>query len=1147
MMKTALQLAASAIGVAGLLVSVASQATDLSELPLKASVLAKPNVIWGMDDSGSMDWEALLNTSSGVVWWNGSSAWDSTNQRPLSYSASYYPYEYLFPVGTATGGQIYAYNSVNGLVLPPTTQFAWLRSAKFNSLYYDTSVTYSAWAPAYLSGTTTTSYPNATTTAAKSHPATSSSTTLDVANAWSSSSTNFLTNGYTFFFQNGMKIPSGSVVTLTGASSGPCSATGTLTSDKTVTAGYCWVAVPYFPATFWYPETCTADNTSLTSNCVTGPDGTTTLKRYEIKSTVTSYPSGRTYADELQNFANWFTYYRKRKLMLAGSMGQVLENITGLRMGVVPFNNRTTITMNDADSTDITKNRLAVLGKFYLNGLTANGTPTLSTIKHIGTQLESDTNIIKYACQKNSAFVVTDGFANDYPQTSPSYQSGLSSSTYGSGSPYATTSANTQSDLALVYYTNRLRASGSSPLAAGLVPISTSTAASADKNPNLHMNFYAISLGARGSQYSPGRDAYSDPPTWVTPANDDPTMLDDLWHATVNGRGKMYLATTPTETAKSIDAGLRDILDSVGAQSGIAVSSVNLSRGDGYAYMARYNPWRWSGDLTANAINPTTAVISTTSTWSAATLLAARDWTTRQIASTNGSGGVGFTATGVGSLVNPSSTWGDTALVMNYLRGDRTNEGSLFRNRASLMGAVINAEPVISRNDNVVYVASGEGMLHAFDTAQTSNRGQELWAYVPYNVLPDIGQTTDRAYSFKTQLDGTPALGTYSGGKLLVAGLGAAGRQYYALDVTTPRTNTEANAASWVKWTFPAAGDTATQAKVGQTVGRPLIVNTAAGYRVVVTSGYNSTADGKGRLFVLDPSSGAVLKEFITPDGTLSSESGVAQVAGYQEADGTVRYVFGGDLLGNVWRFDLDAATGTAPDKMAILKGPTGALQSVTAAPALAEVAGRRVVLVGTGRLLDVTDWGNSLVQTVYAIAEGSTLSSVRTSLVQQTYTGHSTDTITTTAVNWTTGRGWYMDLPAGEHANTRPSIDYDKVAFTTNVAGASDCTASSYYYIVDIGTGGAPANATFVSTQISSKYNASEVTVVAVQPPSSTCTVDCDPPPGCTKGDPRCDCPAGTDRVLVQTTAGTTELRCGSTPASVAPSKNSWREIFRQ
>jgi type IV pilus assembly protein PilY1 len=59
----------------------------------------------------------------------------------------------------------------------------------------------------------------------------------------------------------------------------------------------------------------------------------------------------------MQNFANWFTYYRKRKLSLAGSMGEVLENLTGVRMGTLRFcaghadATPPAITMYDADAT----------------------------------------------------------------------------------------------------------------------------------------------------------------------------------------------------------------------------------------------------------------------------------------------------------------------------------------------------------------------------------------------------------------------------------------------------------------------------------------------------------------------------------------------------------------------------------------------------------------------------------------------------------------------------------------------------------------------------------------------------------------------------------------------------------------------------
>lgn len=1121
-MRPVLQALVSVLALGGLLVPVAthSQTTSLSELPLKASALAKPNVVFGMDDSGSMDWDVLLNTNSGLVYWNGTSAWNSTTNAPLAYNDFFVPYAYLFPVGTSLGGAIYAYNAWYGQAVPPTTQFAWLRSPRYNPLYYNTRETYKPWSPAYVNGGTVT-YANASTTATRSHPATETSPTLALGANWASTRTdgsdngNWTSNGWRFYVQAGMRLPVGSRVPMRDDHTNVCNweySERTTTQEVTVPEGRaCWASIPYFPATFWNAETCTVDNT----NCITGPDGQT-LRRYEIRGTNT-YPSGRDTAAELQNFANWFSYYRKRKLMLAGSMGQVLENITGLRMGVNAFSERGTITMLDADSTTASSNRLAAAGRFYLNSMSALGTPTLATIDHIGKQFDTDTNIVRFACQRNSTFIVTDGFANDLGLAAPSYNA----ATYGSGSPYATTFDGTQAALALAHYTNRLRASGTNALTAGLVKPSTSNAPSADKNTNLHLNFYAISLGVRGSQYSPTRDPYTDAPTWTMPLNDDPSMIDDLWHATINGRGKMYLATTPKETADSIEQGLYDILNFPGAQSGVTVSSVNLGASDGFAYMARYTPARWAGDLTANSINSATAEISSTPTWSAATILAARDWTTRQIAASDGTSGVAFAAatTSIVDVVNPSDTWGADADLFAYLRGDRSKEGTSFRSRTSLMGAVINAQPVLDRDQGVVYVASGEGMLHAFDTRSGADRGKELWAFVPFPVLADIGQTAARSYSFKTQLDGTPTVGKVSDtSKMLVAGMGAAGRHYYALDVTTPRSNTQANASTWVKWTFPARNDTTYTARVGQTVGKPLVVKTAAGYRVVVTSGYNSS-DRIGRLFVLNPATGAVEKEFATAT-TASTDMGLAHVAGFLESTGLVRYVYGGDLLGNLWRFDLDAASGSTPSLVATFRGPGNVAQPVTAAPDLTVIGTQRVILIGTGRMLDTGDWGSSATQTFYALTDGATLSNPRGTLVEQVFT-RSTDSITTSSVNWDTQRGWFMDLPSGEQANTRPSVAYGAVVFSTNKAGASDCSASSWMYVVDIKSGGKSTAVDYVSSQISATENASAVTVV------STTRNDL-------KG-------------LIQTTdAGSRNPNLGNAQL-VGPSKNTWREVRRR
>jgi type IV pilus assembly protein PilY1 len=1071
-MKTRFQLVFCAAALGTLLAGAASGNTPLSDLPLRSSALAKPNVIFSMDDSGSMDWELLLDTGNGVAWWDGTSAWNTAAGKPLAISPNV-PYAYLFPLGSGAGGAVYNAGSTYGQAVPPINQLAWLRSAQFNPSYYDTRITYRPWAPATL-GETLRNWPDANPAAASAHPAVPGAPTLALNQAWTAANTQFMAEGYRFYVQAGMSLPPGAVVRTSNAGAGGQPCTGeteqTLVANQTVPAGAaCWASIPYYPATFWQAEACT-----LGPDCVARPDGAGTLRRYEIRPGAAGFPSGRGYAAEMQNFANWFSYYRKRKLMLAASMGQVLENISGLRLGVDPFNVKRPITMYDADAASETANRFAAAGQFYLNGMQMLGTPTHAAMKQAAAHFEADTGVVQYACQRNNLFVVTDGFSNSASTEVPSYDR----SRFGGTAPYAPTAEGSLADLGLLFYTQRLR----TDLPAGRVPISASTAPNADRNPDLHINTYGLSLGVRGSVWPTNLDPFVTAPNWPTPVGDTPAMLDDLWHATLNGRGQMYLATTPQETAASIKAGLEDILANKGAQGGFSVSSVNLGRGDGRAYLASYDPAGWTGDLEAVPLNADTGELAPIAAWSAADNLNARPWTERVIATHNGSTGVGFTAGNIGSLLNPGNAWGPTEALVAYLRGNRSGEGTQYKLRQSLLGAVINAEPAIDRDTQVAYLATGEGMLHAFDL-RDSAPGRELWAYVPGLKLADLGRTSARSWSFRTQLDGTPVLRRLDdGSKLLVAGMGVAGRGYFAIDVSNPRGLSEAALASRVKWEFPRVGDAAMAAKMGQTVGRPYIVKLQGGATVVlVSSGYNNSFDGRGRLWVLNPANGEVIKEFVTPEGTPGAEAGLAQFSPFAEADGSVREVFAGDLLGNVWRIDLLAnpAAAGAVTKLAQLRDPSNNPQPVTAAPELMAWQGQRVVLVGTGRLLDPSDFGSPRVQSFYAIASGAPLANVRSQLVQRNLNVAGNGSLTGAEFSWATQRGWYLDLPPGEHVNHRPALAYGAVAFVANRTGGSNCEASARLLVVDVLTGGRFARSEFVSTVLSSNSNTSGVTAL--------------------------------------------------------------------
>ena len=1072
-MRDAMRLGRATTALAALLFALVSQATNVAELPLKTSLLAKPNVIFGLDDSGSMDSEVMLATNDGAFWWNyaDSNGWKVDSAHPITSlrsvssplfnavgdaSSTWRKMVYLFPNGQGTGKRTYGDDANDHFAIAPTPQFAFLRSSDHNPIYYNPLVTYKPWSPAYISAAV--SYGNATATAAKAHPV-SGTSTYNLAAVRSSTASNEV-----FTMLPGMRIPAYAKYCNASDSCTPNTDAGS--TGKQVTSGKYRASISFWPATYWVKEPCTLD-TSDNSGCTTAPNGDT-LKRYEIKSGNT-FPSGRSHADELQNFANWFTYYRKRKLMLSAAMGETLENLTGMRLGVVVFNNHKTVTMYDTDAASAANNGKRVAGVFYQTD-GSGGTPTRNTLSYIGEQYRNTSSVVEYACQRNSAFIVTDGFANASGGSVPGY----TQATWGTGAPYQSIFSGTLADIALSYYTLNTRPA----MATGRVPVTT-----ADANPNLHMTTYGLTMGARGTLWEGNGTARPTSATaWPNPNQDrSPTSVDDLWHATINGRGQMYTASTPEETALRIQAGLTDILAQVGAQSSLAVSSINLARGDSQAYLGTYNPAGWAGNLTANPIGSTDGVMTPTPNWTASALLGARDWTGRTIATYRDGAGLAFSAANVGSVVNPDGAWGTDAAVVDYLRGNRNGEGSRFRTRTGLLGAVINAEPVVGREDKLVYLASGEGMLHAFDTVT----GHEHWAFVPGAVLPNLGQISDRAYAFRSRLDATPTLGKLAGNgkRILVGALGAAGRSYYALDVSAPRNLSEAALASAAMWQFPTSGDAATLAKMGYSYGRPVIGKTSSqGDVVLVTSGYDNATtvgDGKGRLWMLDANTGAVLREFVTTEGTAGgAEAGLSHVSALRESDGTIRHVYGGDLLGNLWHFDLN--TGTAV-KVAALKDASGTAQPVTAAPELVTIGDKRVILVGTGRLLDIIDFGSSKVQSFYAIADGATVSNARSGLVSRSYNRSGNPQLSGSAVDWSTQRGWYFDLPAGEQANTMPTVAYGMVGFITNVNGGVDCQQAAYLYLVDIGSGLKSTHAEFESVSISTTANASRLTTLRV------------------------------------------------------------------
>ncbi len=611
--------------------------------------------------------------------------------------------------------------------------------------------------------------------------------------------------------------------------------------------------------------------------------------------------------------------------------------------------------------------------------------------------------------------------------------------------------------------------------------------------------------------------------------------------ADAGGTTSAYLATSEAALLASLDGVSQDIISRDGAAAAVTVSNPNIVPGDNASYESTYSSGSWTGDLQSYPVNPSTGIIDHSSPNWAASARTQLDGTVpagRFIATYNGISGVQFrpstdtaptrlSAAEESVFNSPSSPPGpsDSGKVIAYLRGDRTAEGTLYRTRSHLLGDLVDAEPVLVRKPSqsyadpcygspvagcatafktaqlarqrVVFQGSNDGMLHAFSAAT----GAELWAYIPKLVWSSLNLSTRlTGFSHVYRVDGTPITGDADFNNvygslgsapdwrtMLVGGLGKGGRGYYALDVTNPVASSEADAASKVLWEFPNASTPSSIAtNIGYSYGRPILTKTkGAGWVILVASGYNNDSsttggDGQGHLFVLNAKTGALIRDIATGAGSPTAPSGLSKIGAFAanaSVNNTTDFVYGGDLLGNVWRFNL---TDTNPllwgvTKLATLVDKNGNPQPVTSEPQMSEITkggtSRRFVYVGTGQYLGDSDIGTTQTQTMYGLIDNMSssplISPLRTSLVKQTLSTVSGTKrqVTTSTIDYTTQRGWYLDLTltAGERINTDSQLASGALLFTTNIPSADLCVpgGSSWFYAIDYETGGIVPNTT--------------------------------------------------------------------------------------
>jgi Tfp pilus tip-associated adhesin PilY1 len=365
------------------------------------------------------------------------------------------------------------------------------------------------------------------------------------------------------------------------------------------------------------------------------------------------------------------------------------------------------------------------------------------------------------------------------------------------------------------------------------------------------------------------------------------------------------------------------------------------------------------------------------------------------------------------ATMNAAQKGQDTvAARVNFLRGQTQNEGyatstsgALYRSRKHALSDIVNSKPQFvgapyvdyaddgyyafktanATRQNMIYVGGNDGMLHAIyappataSSSQLAVQGQEAWAYIPTQVISSMSYLADVNYSsnHRFYVDATPTVGDvkFADGSwhtVLVGGLGAGGKGYYALDITDP-------SAPVSLWEFDSSNCGRTGCSVGYTFGPPIIGKMADGtWAVFMSSGYNNST-GQAALFVVNAQTGATIKTINAGTASSTSPLNFAAISGWTELpslDRTISRVYGGDLHGNIWRFEVNSSTTDAVYLLGVAKDVNGNTQPVTMPPELGKVGANNYVYVGTGRLIGASDFANTQPQTVYAIHDTLALS----------------------------------------------------------------------------------------------------------------------------------------------------------------------------
>ncbi len=1089
-----------------------THALQISSVPLYIAQSSQPNIMFLLDDSGSMHFEIMPDKNVFFTENNGA----VTYLYPRA-SGVYGSSDYSNHVATVDGDKVF--NAIT-------------RSPQQNTIYYNPGVTYTPWIKS--DGT---SYPAASPSCALHNPI---NTGTGASKCRDLTSINSNYNNNTWHSCN---------------SSGSCSASS---SNKNF-----WPALYY-----WY----SGDD----------PRDLNNYSRTEIRSSISTYSghdrinrsdcadaenSNCSYAEEIQNFANWYTYYRSRILAARAGIGFAFaQQGSNMRVGFGTINKGDSA-VDTIDSKAVSRgvrtfsgaDRDNFFNDLYTRDIPAAGTPLRLALDAAGKYFSrsdnrgpwgkspgSDDSTEHLSCRRSYTVLTTDGYwsgGDSYDADTASARSNNDGNdgdeitgsvdqtyTYTAASPFTDEASNTLADVAMYYWKNDLR------------PDLANEVVTTPKNPAFwqHMTTFGVGLGVTGtidpaSAFAAIDDsdtsiAWPDtsPSTQNCADNVCPARIDDLLHASVNSRGGFFSATNPNAFAAELASILQAIaVETRSSASSTATNSTRLES-NSRVYQASFDSNDWSSQIVAYSLTSTGALDS--EVWNTSTPGLIPSAADRAI----------FTGIGTGNSISTSATnfteanWDlltdfqQNALqdsgtvahgknVLNWLRGDQSLEGTNgFRTREVILGDIVNSSPIFVGDHNsnnfgfnalpgtegssyfafqnsdsgkggrqkMLYVGANDGMLHGFN----ADTGAEVFAYIPIGVYENLALLSHPSYEHRYYVDASPRVSdAYLSGSwktILVASTGAGGRSVFALDITDP----DNMSASKFLWEFSTANDA--NDKLGVALSEPVIARVKAGNQWVAIFGNGFNSNDTIKLFVVNLATGELITAIDT--GYSGDNNGLASVVPLDiGGDKITDYVYAGDLQGNLWKFDLstDLAadwdvsrdSNNEPQPLFVATDANGNRQPITTRPVVGKHAsGSPIILFGTGSYFTVADGitpSNPQIQSFYGIRDlGAAVS--RGDLLAQSieYQGsasfeNSGDTITrqvrTVSNNQASASdfpGWYINLIPpnstsgyGERSVSSPLLRDGRIIFNTIIPDSNACRhgGKSWLMEMDANNGG--------------------------------------------------------------------------------------------